>query len=649
MTITPDIQECGWALALRLTGGHFWVGVLVAIISLVSSSHVVAQTSTQGYNDYLSAKSNYEAALKAQMQRAQLEQGAPKGFAEKAFAATKAYLDSTEEKSYGPGMRQPESTQRTPARHMVQPSRHASFAPPVHVAPTAHSSPPPVRQRPVQAQRSANRNQTSDPRLQDRFEQLISSNSSPEIGSGLKRTGYVAEPRAQRNEKTVSYQQPQRQPQPLFVPDNERLASVVQPQAKAPQNPIVASRAVGYETPTRFNVRPAAMSNPGRPLRLAGPQDFEPISVPQLNQQRTAQPIQQPYANDLPTRSRIPNMVGAQGSYAKPKQISVLMNRADSVPMPPAHQEDAANSFQATPPAQLPLTQQNQERMEKLPQQATPTEDQGTNNGAPQQPSNSAQSNDAQSQFDRQLRNMRDSRGMDDQVDDLRPKRQGEDDADATPEREPLATCEDFRTRLLGSSIRDIALDISPPASRIRDQYVAISRSWTDRNGNIVATGTMVDLRRGYVIIQTNNGLQKIPYAKLSDSDWAAVAQYWRIPELCSVGSAAVVPRAWTPQTVTWHASALCHKPLYFENRQLERYGHTHGPVLQPIHSTAHFFVSLFALPYKTAIHPPTECMYALGYYRPGNCAPWLKDPIPISLDGVRRQALVVSAFAFIP
>jgi hypothetical protein len=61
----------------------------------------------------------------------------------------------------------------------------------------------------------------------------------------------------------------------------------------------------------------------------------------------------------------------------------------------------------------------------------------------------------------------------------------------------------------------------------------------------------------------------------------------------------------------------LCHKPLYFEEVQLERYGHTAGPVRQPFISGAHFFVNLAALPYKMAINPPHECQYALGYYRP--------------------------------
>lgn len=83
-------------------------------------------------------------------------------------------------------------------------------------------------------------------------------------------------------------------------------------------------------------------------------------------------------------------------------------------------------------------------------------------------------------------------------------------------------------------------------------------------------------------------------------------------------------PRSW-PQTVyLWKASGLCHKPLYFEQVQLERYGHEWGPVLQPIMSGAHFFGTIPILPYKMGLETPQECIYSLGYYRPGSCAPYM-------------------------
>ena len=102
------------------------------------------------------------------------------------------------------------------------------------------------------------------------------------------------------------------------------------------------------------------------------------------------------------------------------------------------------------------------------------------------------------------------------------------------------------------------------------------------------------------------------------------------------------------PQTFTWKASSLCHKTLFYEDVQLERYGHTAGPFLQPVLSTAHFFGSIATVPYMSAIHPLTECNYALGYYRPGDCAPWLIDPVPLSLRGALRQSMAVTGGFFV-
>ncbi len=122
------------------------------------------------------------------------------------------------------------------------------------------------------------------------------------------------------------------------------------------------------------------------------------------------------------------------------------------------------------------------------------------------------------------------------------------------------------------------------------------------------------------------------------------------MPTECSLGCYPFEGRNWGSNCVLWKASSLCHKPLYFENIQLERYGHSHGPVVEPLYTTAHFFASLILWPYQTGIHPPNECVYALGYYRPGDCAPWLKDPFPLSLQGTARQTLFIAgAAAIIP
>jgi hypothetical protein len=123
------------------------------------------------------------------------------------------------------------------------------------------------------------------------------------------------------------------------------------------------------------------------------------------------------------------------------------------------------------------------------------------------------------------------------------------------------------------------------------------------------------------------------------------------VPEECVV-SKEVVPapasRGWAPTIFTWKASALCHKPAYFEDVHLERYGHSYGPYVQPLLSGAHFFLAVPVLPYKMGLYPPNECIYSLGYYRPGNCAPYMLDPLPLSVRAGLFQAGVWTGMPFV-
>lgn len=121
-----------------------------------------------------------------------------------------------------------------------------------------------------------------------------------------------------------------------------------------------------------------------------------------------------------------------------------------------------------------------------------------------------------------------------------------------------------------------------------------------------------------------------------------------QFPHDCPMGQAPFEPRAWAPITYTWKASGLCHKPLYFEDVHLERYGHSWGPYVQPVFSGVHFFLTVPILPYKMGLYPPQECMYTLGYYRPGSCAPYLLDPLPLSVRAAVAQAGVVTGVAYV-
>jgi hypothetical protein len=90
--------------------------------------------------------------------------------------------------------------------------------------------------------------------------------------------------------------------------------------------------------------------------------------------------------------------------------------------------------------------------------------------------------------------------------------------------------------------------------------------------------------------------------------------------------------RCWPQFCYAWDATCLCHRPLYFEEVNLERYGYgcgyydcncVEGHCLQTACSAAHFFATIPALPYCLAAECPGECQYTLGHYRPGSCPPW--------------------------
>ena len=121
-------------------------------------------------------------------------------------------------------------------------------------------------------------------------------------------------------------------------------------------------------------------------------------------------------------------------------------------------------------------------------------------------------------------------------------------------------------------------------------------------------------------------------------------------PFECNLGTETFRQRMWPQITYMWKASGLCHKPLYFEQVHLERYRHSWGPYLQPIFSGAHFFATVPILPYKMGLKTPNECIYTLGYYRPGSCAPAMIEPIGFTWRAALFEAgTVVGAAAAIP
>jgi len=145
--------------------------------------------------------------------------------------------------------------------------------------------------------------------------------------------------------------------------------------------------------------------------------------------------------------------------------------------------------------------------------------------------------------------------------------------------------------------------------------------------------------------------LQEIEAAKISSIDLSIRIQGSAgedYPYECAVSTQKYQPRQWPQITYQWKAAALYHKPLYFEQVQLERYGHSWGPYVQPIMSGVHFFGTLPILPYKMGIRTPNECVYTLGYYRPGSCAPTMIDPIPFTWRAALFEGAAVTGIPLV-
>ncbi len=119
-------------------------------------------------------------------------------------------------------------------------------------------------------------------------------------------------------------------------------------------------------------------------------------------------------------------------------------------------------------------------------------------------------------------------------------------------------------------------------------------------------------------------------------------------PFECSLEGEQLAPREWPQITYMWKSAGLCHKPLYFEQVALERYGHSWGPYTQPIMSGVHFFGTLPILPYKMGLQTPNECVYTLGYYRPGNCAPYLVGGVPFTWRAAGFETGVATGLSFL-
>lgn len=105
--------------------------------------------------------------------------------------------------------------------------------------------------------------------------------------------------------------------------------------------------------------------------------------------------------------------------------------------------------------------------------------------------------------------------------------------------------------------------------------------------------------------------------------------------------------RGWWNTSFAWEPPGVCHAPLYFQDLNLERYGYHYG-CFQTVVSTARFAADVALLPYKVAAQSPCDCVYTLGYDRPGNCVPYRCYRLPWRTDAFLVLGGVATGLIFL-
>lgn len=102
-----------------------------------------------------------------------------------------------------------------------------------------------------------------------------------------------------------------------------------------------------------------------------------------------------------------------------------------------------------------------------------------------------------------------------------------------------------------------------------------------------------------------------------------------------------------------WASPASYHRPLLFEQPNLERYGHyaaccRRDSLTQSAISAAHFFGAVPAIPYWIGAYGCCEPTYVLGAYRPGSCNPHRPIDPRCSWRGLALQAAASTGAVFV-
>lgn len=106
--------------------------------------------------------------------------------------------------------------------------------------------------------------------------------------------------------------------------------------------------------------------------------------------------------------------------------------------------------------------------------------------------------------------------------------------------------------------------------------------------------------------------------------------------------------RAWPRFVSTIPASVTAYNPLYFEDKNVERYGWDAG-IFQPALSAGKFYLDLVMLPYNIGAQWPWSLEYNAGYALPGDPEPYRLYWPRLSCTGAALESLAVLGIIALP
>ncbi|MCS7166326.1 MAG: hypothetical protein RMI91_02280 [Gemmatales bacterium] len=106
--------------------------------------------------------------------------------------------------------------------------------------------------------------------------------------------------------------------------------------------------------------------------------------------------------------------------------------------------------------------------------------------------------------------------------------------------------------------------------------------------------------------------------------------------------------RAWPRLVSTIPAPITAYQPLYFEDKNVERYGWDAG-IFQPLLSAGKFYLDVALLPYNLGAQWPWSLEYNAGYALPGDPEPYRLYWPRLSCTGAALESLAVLGILALP